>query len=299
MKKVFLILVFGFFLLFPPKKAFAESDYFELDLSHRQNQDVVAEVNQTLRQHKKVKISKGEYLVSNSIRMEKDNELDFNGSKISKIKGTGDPIIINRLSGNENVTEYNGNGFIVKNAIFDLKDSNAIAMSHAPYAVIENIRMTNINGNWTHAIEVNSSKDVVIRNNVFENQLNTKPTNFDRIWENKEIIQIESSNAKEGYPFGGTWDNTQSKNILVENNIFENYHIAVGDHSPRDAAPKTNIVIQNNIFKNKIHESSKPFQLYTYDGVKICGNKNAQNMPENGFYELNSKNIEVSENCEK
>lgn len=205
--------------------AFA-AENFTLDLSAYYGQDISQVLNEALRDNKNVTLTKGEYLVSTSILMNANNTLDLGGSKIIHEAHKEWAILKNNGFNKVSTKGYEGFGFTLKNGIINLNRRAGLAIGHAPYALIDGITFKNINGDGTHAIEVSGSKNVVISNNIFENQI-VKEETAKKIF--KEIIQIEYS-APIAFPYFGEYDNTPSVNTTIENNTFRSFDIAIGNH---------------------------------------------------------------------
>ncbi|MFZ2275430.1 MAG: hypothetical protein WAV68_00475 [Candidatus Nanogingivalis sp.] len=219
-----IILAFSFFGF--SANAFADS-VFELDLSAYQGRDISQVLNEALRDNKSVIISKGNYNIATPILMNADNILDLNGSTLSHQVGAEWAILKKNNGFNKVSTKgYEGFGFTLKNGIINLNRRAGLAIGHAPYALIDGITFKNINGDGTHAIEVSGSKNVVISNNIFENQI-VKEETAKKLF--KEIIQIEYS-APIAFPYFGEYDDTPSVNTTIENNTFRSFDIAIGNH---------------------------------------------------------------------
>src|SRR5699024_2248593 len=172
-------------------------------------------------------------------------------------------IIMNGERG-KSYSKYNGNGNIkLINGVYDgnghdlnVKTGSNIVIAHADNVIIENVIVSNAN---SHHIEINSSKNVTVKNSKFlgirDNLLYV------------EAIQLDLS-TKGGFNAFGEHDNTPCENIYIYNNYFgksnETNAIqrAIGTHATRIGAFMKNVYIENNII-----EGSRDFaiQLLSYD----------------------------------
>lgn len=260
-----IILAFSFFGI--NTNAFADS-VFELDLSAYQGRDISQVLNEALRDNKSVRISKGSYNIATSILMNADNILDLNGSTLSHQVGAEWAILKNNGFNKVSAKGYEGFGFTLKNGIINLNSRAGLAIGHAPYALIDGITFQNINGDGTHAIEISGSKNVVISNNIFENQI-VKEENAKKQF--KEIIQVEYS-APVAFPYFGEYDNTPSVNTIIENNTFRSFDIAIGNHYSIAGKKVQNTTIRNNTFENLLYSGSMVARLQGFDGVVFENN---------------------------
>ena len=251
--------------------AFA-AENFTLDLSAYYGQDISQVLNEALRDNKNVTLTKGEYLVSTSILMNANNTLDLGGSKIIHEAHKDWAILKNNGFNKVSTKGYEGFGFTLKNGIINLNSRAGLAIGHAPYALIDGITFQNINGDVTHAIEISGSKNVVISNNIFENQI-VKEENAKKQF--KEVIQVEYS-ASGAFPYFGEYDNTPSVNTIIENNTFRSFDIAIGNHYSIAGKKVQNTVIRNNTFENLLYSGSMVARLQGFDGV-VFENNNYRN----------------------
>lgn len=131
-------------------------------------------------------------------------------------------------------------------AVIDLKnvkDSIAIVAGHNRNIRIENIHFKNMYSG--HFIEIDATKDSIIRNNQFTN---SKPSpNL-----NKEAINLDTPDkATKGW--NNDWskyDKTPNYNLTIENNTFKNLDRAIGTHKYSEGKYHENIIVKNNTIKN-------------------------------------------------
>lgn len=151
------------------------------------------------------------------------------GAKYPRYKGNGNIAFING--------KFDGRGQV------DLggKGSN-IAIAHADNVLFDNVEITNAN---SHHIELNSSKNVVIRNSKFLGQ--PKELTF------VEAIQLDLS-TEGGFGAFGEYDNTPCKNVTIEGNYFgasdelPSVSRCIGTHSTRIGVLFSDVKILNNEF---------------------------------------------------
>lgn len=146
--------------------------------------------------------------------------------------------------------EYNGqgniafiNGYYDGRGQIDLggKGSN-IVIAHADNVLFDGVTVANAN---SHHIELNSSKNVVIRNCKFLGQ----PSELLYV----EAVQLDLS-TEVGFGGFGAYDNTPCKNVTIEGNYFGATHElpavsrAIGTHSTRIGVLFSDVKILNNEF---------------------------------------------------
>lgn len=209
----------------------------------------------------------------------------------TKIVGLGRVIInanglncylTNKVNGTS--LKYNGTkNIIIENIIFDgLNKADGLSMvafAHAQNVLIE--KCTFVNLHMWHMIELNATKNGIIRECHFENYGNTGSNAT-------EVIQLDAMISESQFPWFGGYDSTTCRNILIENNTFENIgKSAIGNHSFKTGVVQKDIVIRNNFFDGV----GTCITLSDFDNLLIEQNK-AYNC--HGF--INSGSI--SNNCE-
>ena len=144
-------------------------------------------------------------------------------------------------------TKYNGEhdiSFIGQgSATIDLNyiKSTAIMTAHCQNLCIRGITFKNMNTG--HFIELDASKNVEIRDNVFTGY-SVSPT------QRKEAINIDTPDAEtHGFTQGWTsYDMTPDKNVKICGNVFEHLETAIGTHKYSEGKYHTNIEISGNTF---------------------------------------------------
>jgi len=203
-------------------------------------------------------LKKGSYTISNTLYVPSNVTIKLqNGVTIVKGNKTGTSkfgastsifqLIRPSLANKKGVYgNYNGDkniSFIGEgSATMDLKylnDNIAIIAGHNQRVKIEGIRFQNMKSG--HFIEIDATKDSVIRNNVFTN---SKPS----AKQNKEAINIDTPD-KVTQGWSQQWskfDRTANSNLTIENNTFHNLDRAIGTHKYSEGEYHDKIVVRNN-----------------------------------------------------
>ncbi|MGM0902868.1 MAG: right-handed parallel beta-helix repeat-containing protein [Bacillota bacterium] len=176
---------------------------------------------------------------------------------------------------------YQGNGnIIIEGGILDGNSRVApygkygyagLGIAHADNVIIKNLTIKDIV--YSHAIEINSSKNVIISNNKFLGYLDSTGKGARNY---SEAIQLDSA-FKSGFPAFGAWDLTPSKDVIIKNNFFGNsdtegmnpWPVGVGGHGALKNVVIENVKIQNNTFDGMSYAGVRP---YKWKGVKIQDN---------------------------
>lgn len=137
-----------------------------------------------------------------------------------------------------------------------------IAFAHHENLLIESCVFRNYAGN-THSIELNSTKNAVVRNNQFTGWVQQGATAGSR-----EFITIDSS-TETGFPTFGPWDNTVCDNINIYWNEFNGGDVAVGSHATSMPSPHTNIRVSANAIRNCI---SYGISAYFWENSDVSDN---------------------------
>lgn len=121
----------------------------------------------------------------------------------------------------------------------NIYDSIAIIAGHNQNIKIENIEFINMNSG--HFIEIDATKNAVIKNNKF--MFSKASPN-----QNKEAINIDTPD-KATLGWSSTWSNfdkTPNSNMLIENNYFYDLDRAIGTHKYSGGKLHNEIIIRNN-----------------------------------------------------
>ena len=204
----------------------------------------------------------GEYTLDSIIYIPSNTKIIGLGKVI--IKGTGiNAYFVNKTNGQ--AVAYNGsNNITLQNLIFDGLDNSSgltlVGIGHAENIAIENCVFKNLHM-W-HMIEFNGVRHGFIRNCKFENYgtSGNKGT---------EAIQLDSMISEAQFPWFGNYDITANDHIIIEGNYFTNIGTkCIGGHSFTNSAIQRNIIIQNNKFEN-VHTA---ISINDFDNLNITNN---------------------------
>ena len=211
-------------------------------------------INQALAGGNKIVIfSNKTYRVQNSCNIYSNTKIIGN---CSIIDATRCPFIIGETG--DYAYGYDGtNNVLIEGLFVDLNGASTdhIIMAHAQNVSVKDCTFYN---NAEHAIELNSSKNVVFDNCIFKNVAPGVT--------NKEAINIDP--AATGYTLSmGYFDNTISNGVRIINCFFDNCWAAIGNHNTTTYASK-NIIFTNNDIRN----SYRGCHLHSYENVIIQNN---------------------------
>lgn len=162
----------------------------------------------------------------------------------------------------ENNISFIGEGDVTIDLDF-FQDGIAIIAGHNQAISIENIKFENMYSG--HFIEIDATKDAVIKNNSFSNS--KKSANA-----KKEAINIDTPDTfTEGWSQKwSTFDKTPNINLTIENNSFYNLDRAIGTHKYSGGKFHKNIVVRNN---NIEKTRSDAIRVMNWLNSKIENNK--------------------------
>lgn len=192
-----------------------------------------------------IKFTKGNYSITKTLILESDSNIILEDGAILK---RNKRCYVFQTSVDDNTTKYNGvhNVTITGGTILCdgcLKPSNIISLVHSKDITIKNLTIKNNVGN--HAIEINSSKNIVIDSCKFLKTTQQSGACF------REQIQIDFA-YHTGLPFSKnknakTYDGTCCKNVTIQNCTFNGCNIAIGTHTQSATNNHhSNIKILNN-----------------------------------------------------
>lgn len=217
-------------------------------------------------------IGGGEVLVPNGTYVIKNTLSIFSKTKLTLeknatiLRGASNvhPMLMNGVRNVDSGYGYNGYGDIeISGGVWDGNSDNFpnqfphMAFAHGRNITIRDTKI--INNVNDHHIEMNSSKNVIIRNVHFEGYLKTS--------RNSEAIQIDHA-TPDGFPHFGPWDDTPCEDVLIDGCSFYDVNRAIGTHSN----PPNN---HNNIRIVNCHFSGCTDQAIfgrNYDNLVIAGN---------------------------
>jgi hypothetical protein len=158
---------------------------------------------------------------------------------------------------------------------YPIQPAQGISIGHGTDIIIENLTVKNIGGN--HAIELNSSKNVRVKNCRFIGFVNTGNRAF------SEAIQIDLAKASATSPnpyFGwfGAYDETSCEDVIVEGCYFGSsgtvgttaWPTGIGTHAFTSGEYHKNIKLVNNTFENLTEYAIRTYN--NYDNLLIQGN---------------------------
>ena len=197
------------------------------------------------------RIPSGVYLLGSQLTIKSNTTLFFD--KGAEFKQTHGNTMINIM--NKNHVKYKGyqqihiyNGTFNCDGVNNLSPMNCFFIQHASDVIFENCVFKNVRS--YHALDINGSKDIQVRNCKFLNSFDdTKKAD-------REAIQIDIASAVLGET-DLCWDETPTINITIENCYFGRddlntipYTSAIGSHNAKYDKYFENIVIRNNVIED-------------------------------------------------
>jgi hypothetical protein len=213
----------------------------------------------------------GNYLVQSYLRVYANTVIEMDVEcTILNDNLTSEYVFVNGERGNTSyATGYDGEGNItirggtIDNALRAARsqNTNPISFGHADGVLIENVRF--LNNYSSHSIEINSSRNVRIRDCLFSGLTAPSPAS-------REFINIDYSFAI-GFPTFGAYDNTVCRDVVVEGCTFLDGDVGVGSHSaPAGADPDhIGIIVRDCYFENMTSAGITP---QFWDGSLVTGN---------------------------
>lgn len=248
----------------------------------------------------------GTYLINNYIQVYKNTTAIFHFNAVVKRIGSYFKMFANGKLGNATYVSggYNGDGNIhFIGGTFDLNCQAGSSYPLAPSQTVsffdlghaENVSFEGItvkNGQIGHYFQVSSMKNVRFKNCWFGDVNYTGDgSNYDY-----ELIQIEMATST-SFPSFGVYDNTISRDILIENCTFSNVIRAIGTHSDGKYGGSSVIYCENIRIINCDFDTSfdNMLNITAFKDFKVKGNliKNAAGF---GINFLNSDDGEVQGN---
>ncbi|MBK5484893.1 right-handed parallel beta-helix repeat-containing protein [Peribacillus sp. TH16] len=225
----------------------------------------------------------GKYVVSRALRIYKNTRLKLSKNSTIVRNHNGTLIINGEINGE--YTGYKGEGNILieggtflMNTTSNPKPGSAFGIARADGVLIRNIKVLNIIN--SHAIDLNSSKNVVIENSHF---LGFKDNTTDKSRTYSEAIQI-ANHTRRGFRTLGVYDGTPCINVTVYNCIFGSndiegfgaWGVGVGNHG-------LGVV---ELFNQNIKIIKNFFNGLSYSGIHF-NNFNQVEISENTFDNCN------------
>lgn len=221
-----------------------------------------------------VYVDKGVYLVEKQLRIYGDTILKLHPNAII-MATNGATMLVNGDKG-VNYNGYNGYGnilieggtWISNSQNYDDSTRNIFGLARGKNITIRDVTFKNVK--YSHAIDLNACKDVLIEHCKF---LGYKDIN-DNSRTYAEAIQI-CEHTEAGYGYCGSFDGTPCQNVTVKDCYFgaSDYYGAwgtgVGNHASVHNKFNTNIKVINNTFEGMLHAGVRPFK---WKDVLIDGN---------------------------
>ena len=186
-------------------------------------------------------------------------------------------MIINGLAG-ASYSGYNGQTDIkiiggiweCRGTAFPTTPAMGISIGHGSNIIIQDLTVSNVGG--YHAIEINSSKNVRISNCRFVGYKDTGSRAY------SEAVQIDLAKSSGVFGAFGSYDNTPSTDVVVENCYFgpsgtagtTSWPTGVGSHSYTSGYKHTNVKIIGNTF-DSMTEYAVRLDV-AYDDIIISNN---------------------------
>ena len=214
-------------------------------------------------------IPPGEYLINDTLKIYKNTELILAKTAIIKKNSTSFNVMLLNGDLNAEYDSYEGNSNItiiggIWDGNFDLNSqSNIMSFGKASNIHLENITYKNVTNN--HHLEFSGVTNATVRNCIFTGY---KDITSDKSRSYCEAIQI-STHTKDGFPFFGTYDNSPTTNVLIENYLFKNLATGAGSHGIGYGSYDSDIKIINNTFENCSYAG---FRSYAMKKVIVSGN---------------------------
>ena len=211
-----------------------------------------------------VKIPKGTYYISESLKIKSNTILDASGCTIKSKKGSFNMISTGSAEENQTAKGYNAyKNITIKGGTWINSKSNTssgIRLCRGKNILLKNIDMSH--GSEKHMVEMAAVDGVKIIGCKFHDS-DVKDSS-----EKCEAIQIDIC-ANETAFTSLKFDGTPCKNITIEGNTFQNLSRGIGTHSLLLNSYIENVKIQNNTFENITQEA---IACLNYKNALISGN---------------------------
>lgn len=240
-----------------------------------------------------VYVPAGDYLMRGWVRLYANTWLIMSpDAVILNDSLTSETVFVNGPHGNSTyATGYAGDGNLrITGGQIDMGPrkarsvtGQAFAIGHAEHVLIENVHMRNQRAG--HFIELNSTRNAVVRNCTFTDQ---DPAGEN----NRECINVDYSGSVQ-FPALGAYDGTPSENILIESCVFTNAQKGVGSHTTSPTSLHRNVRVRDCVFvnmsANAVHTANwrggavtgckvngageEAVQLDTTEDIQVTGNE--------------------------
>lgn len=261
----FFLVLFTIFMIFPvPAVKAAATKQFTVSGKTikpivKKGKDISKNVNAALKEANSraksnkiytVKIPKGTYYISESLKIRSNTILDASGCTLKAKKG-----VFNMISTGSSEENLKASGYSTYKNItinggtwINSKDNTAsgIRLCRGTNIVLKNIDMSH--GSEKHMVEMAAVQGVTIKNCTFHD------SDVKDSVQKCEAIQIDIC-ANSGAFSNIKYDGTPCKNITIDGNTFENVSRGIGTHSMLLNSYIDNVKITNNKFLNITQEA--------------------------------------------
>lgn len=216
-----------------------------------------------------VYVPAGEYLLSDTLRIYANTELQCSNRAIIKKNSSSFNCMLVNGDNEAEYDAYNGQSNItVKGGIWDANfnlnsQSNIMSFGKAQNILIEDVTFKDVINN--HHVELAGVKNATIKNCKFTGY---KDITSDASRGYSEAIQIGTL-YKENFPFFGSYDNTPCVNILVDGCYFENVGVGIGGHGAVQGVYDSEIKVVNCTFKDCSYAGVRN---YKFKNCLVSGN---------------------------
>lgn len=242
--------------------------------------DSMSKIQSKLNNKGIIQFTPGTYKITKQLIISSDTTIDLNGATLQR-KGNLQSIFLNKVT--TKTTKYTGDGSIViQNGVFEgmggYSYDNLLTFFHSHDILITNCEFRDT---LCHAIEINSSSNVIIKKCKF---LGYNLKDIESAY--KEMIQIDHAGYS-GFVLSGStkkskcYDGTCCENIQISNCLFSksNYrdypYACIGEHSQLSGNHKhKNIIIHNNVFNCKLNSEliQACLSFTAMENVEVCNN---------------------------
>lgn len=239
----------------------------------KKGKDISKNTNAALKQAQKlgkkgkritVKLPKGTYYISESLKIWSNTTLDATGCTVKTKKGGFNMIATGSAEDNQKAKGYKRyKNITIKGGTWINSSRNAasgIRLCRGSDILIQNLDMSH--GSEKHMVEMAAVDGVKIVNCKFHD------SDIKNSREKCEAIQLDIC-ANEGAYSSLYYDGTPCKNITITGNTFENVSRGVGTHSMLLNNYISNVTITKNTFKNITQEA---IACVNYKNAKISEN---------------------------
>lgn len=223
-----------------------------------------------------VELLRGRYMITEILRLYEGTSLHcdpqtviFRGAATSGIFINGDAgATYPRYEGHGNITIEGG---VLDGNLDSFPDAySAVSIGHAAHIVVRNVEFRDVS--WAHALEINSSDDVLIEDCRFFGFMDSPDGS--RFY--SEAIQIDIPTAL-SFPAFGAWDGTPSRNVTIRRNTFgasgtdgtTAWPCGVGEHGAVHGVFSGAVRIEANTFDGATYYAIRTFQ---WRDCQITGN---------------------------